>query len=394
MKKAVPFNLAWVAPQTELHVRASLASGQTAGDGVFTKRCHRWLEDHYGCERAFLTPSCTAALELAALLLQLQPGDEVLVPSFTFVSTASAFALFGAKIVFADVARDTLTIDVEQLASLITPRTRAIVIVHYAGITPDPAPLIALCHARNVTLIEDNAHALGSSFNGHKLGTFGQMATLSFHESKNFSCGEGGALLVNDPVLAQRAEILREKGTNRSAHLRREIAKYHWVDLGSSYLASDITAAVLLAQLESYAWVQERRLALWNNYFQALQDWAAELQVQLPTVPEKCAHSAHLFYMVFPTHALREQAICWMKQHGVEAYFHYLPLHSSPQGARCSSMPVSSCPVTNDVSSRLMRLPLYPGLSDEDQKYVVDRLTSFLAPGRKVQPEKALLHQS
>ena len=369
----IPFSRAWSAPHELDYLREALAGGQTAGDAVFTQRCHRWLEQHIGCQRAFLTPSCTAALEMAALLLRIQPGDEVIVPSFTFVSTASAFALFGARLIFADITPDTLTLDMAQVESLITPRTKAVIFVAYAGITPDPAPMVALCRERGVAFVEDAAHALMAKFNGRPVGSFGCMATLSFHESKNFSCGEGGALLVNDPSLTARAEILREKGTNRAAHLRREIAKYSWVDLGSSYLSSDLCAAALLAQLEDAEAIQSRRLQLWNQYHAGLSAWAANQGIALPTVPEGCEHPGHLFYIIFKTNAQREAAIAWLDQAGIKAYFHYLPLHLSDAGSRLGSA-VLGCPVTESVSERLLRLPLYPSLTEDQQSRIIERL--------------------
>lgn len=372
----VPFSRAWSAPHELDYLRESLASGQTAGDSVFTKRCHHWLEAHFAGAKAFLTPSCTAALEMCALLLRLQPGDEVIVPSFTFVTSASAFALFGATIIFADVRPDTLTLDVSQLPRLVSARTRAIVMVHYAGISDDPMPLVEFCAARNLMLIEDNAHALGGSFNGRKLGTYGALATLSFHESKNFSCGEGGALLVNDPALKARAEILREKGTNRSAHLRKEIGKYSWVDLGSSYLASDLSAAALLAQLEDFETIQSRRKERWLAYIEGLEVWAQANEVQLPTVPIGCEHASHLFHLLFKSNGEREAAIRWMREADIGAYFHYLPLHLSPQGQERGAAPLG-CPETESASERLLRLPLYPSLTKQQQDKVIGRLTAF-----------------
>ena len=372
----IPFNRAWSTPREIDYLRESLATGETAGDSIFTRRCRDWLEQHYGCARAFLTPSCTAALEMCALLLRIQPGDEVIVPSFTFVSTASAFALFGARLVFADVREETLSLDVDQVAGLITPRTKAVVVVHYAGIADDPSPLVELCRQKNVPLVEDNAHALGASFRDRKLGTFGALAALSFHESKNFSCGEGGALLVNDPSFTARAEILREKGTNRSAHLRREIAKYSWVDLGSSYLASDLCAAALLAQLEDFATIQGRRRALYDGYLAGLAAWAAASGVRLPHIPAGCDHANHLFHLIFPSNEAREGAIRWLKDGGISAYFHYLPLHLSPAGRQIGAAPLG-CPVTERVSDCLLRLPLYPALTSEQQQRIIQRLVAF-----------------
>jgi dTDP-4-amino-4,6-dideoxygalactose transaminase len=372
----VTFNKAWSAKSELDYLRESLATGQTAGDSAFTKRSSAWLSAHLGGARTFLTPSCTSALEMCALLAEIKPSDEVIVPSFTFVTSASAFALFGARIVFADVRSDTLTLDEEQVRQLITPRTRAVVTVHYAGIAPDPAPLAALCAELGIVLIEDAAHALGASFGGRPLGTFGTLATFSFHESKNFSCGEGGALAVNDPALANRAEILREKGTNRSALLRKEVGKYTWMDVGSSYLASDLTAAALLAQLEEFEIIQDRRHSLWSRYQEQLASWADAHQIRQPIIPAGCHHAAHLYYLVFPTGEQRDAAIQWLRTRDIEAYFHYLPLHLSPAGQRVGSAPLGA-PVSDDISQRLVRLPLYPALGDPQQERVIESLTSF-----------------
>lgn len=372
----IPFNKSWCAPGELRLIRDALYSGQTAGDGPFTRRCHEWLGERFPGSRPFLTPSCTAALEMCALLLEIRPGDEVIVPSYTFVTTASAFALFGARIIFADISPETLCLDPAQLPGLVTPRTRAVVTVHYAGISHDPQPLADWCESHGLPLVEDNAHALGASFRGRPLGTWGRLGTLSFHESKNCSCGEGGALLVNDPSLVARAEILREKGTNRSAHLRREIAKYSWVDLGSSYLASDLSAAALLGQFEDFSNIQSRRHALYSRYQEMLGGWAAEQGVALPMIPEGCDHAAHLFHLVFPDQADREDAIAWMKEAGIDTYFHYLPLHLSPEGRRCGQAPLG-CPVTESIAGRLLRLPLYPGLGRRQQDHVIRRLRQW-----------------
>jgi dTDP-4-amino-4,6-dideoxygalactose transaminase len=372
----IPFNKAWSAKSELTYLSESLASGQTAGDSTFTKRTSAWLSAHLGGPRTFLTPSCTSALEMCALLADIKPGDEVIVPSFTFVTSASAFALFGARIIFADIRPDTLTLDEEQVRQLITPRSRAVVTVHYAGIAPDPAPLAALCAELGVMLIEDAAHALGASFDGKPLGTFGSLSTFSFHESKNFSCGEGGALVVNDPSLANRAEILREKGTNRSALLRKEVGKYTWVDVGSSYLASDLTAAALLSQLEEFEVIQNRRHSLWARYQEQLASWASKYEVRQPIVPPGCHHAAHLYYLVFPLAEQRDAAIQWLRSREIEAYFHYLPLHLSPAGQRVGSLPLGA-PHSVSISQRLIRLPLYPGLEDSQQERVIESLLAF-----------------
>ena len=374
----LPFNRAWSAPNQLTYLQESLTSGQTAGDGLFTKRSSKWLSDHLQGPKVLLTPSCTAALEMCALLLNLLPDDEVIVPSYTFVTSASAFALFGARLVFADIRPDTLTLDPDQVRRLISPRTRAVVTVHYAGIAHDPTTLVDLCAEHQVTLIEDAAHALGASFKGRPLGTFGSLSTYSFHESKNFSSGEGGALAINDASPCGRAEILREKGTNRSALLRKEVGKYTWVDVGSSYLASDLTAAALLAQFDDYSTIQNRRHAIWNRYQTELADWTASRSIRQPFVPEGCQHSAHLYYLVFPDRTRRDGAIEWLRTHQVEAYFHYLPLHLSPAGQRVGDAPLGA-PVSESISERLFRLPLYPSLTDDQQDNVIQALKSLPA---------------
>ena len=376
----VPFNR---AHRTGLELRflsECLDTGQTAGDSTFTRKVHGWLEARLNCKRALMTPSCTDALEMTALLLRLQPGDEVILPSFTFVSTANAYAIFGAKLVFADVNPETLTLDIEEVRRLITPRTRAIVLVHYAGITRDLDALAQLATESGIELIEDNAHGLLGTWKGRSLGTWGRAGTQSFHESKNFSSGEGGALILNDEEWARRAEILREKGTNRSSFLRGEVAKYTWVDVGSSYLASDLCAAALLAQLECAERIQGRRREIWDRYQAQLAGWAPANGVKQPTVPAECGQSYHLYYIVFPSAEARVRAIKFLREHDIEAYFHYLPLHLSDRGKEFATLgtgEVGACPVTERVSATLLRLPLYVDLSDEQQAYVIHTLSEF-----------------
>lgn len=372
----IPFCRPHQAPGELENIRQALASGDLAGDARFTRLCHAWLEKFLGCERALLTTSCTAALEMCALLLEVSPGDEVIVPSFTFVSSANAFALFGAKIIFADVRPDTLTLDWDIVEPLLSSRTKAVVMVHYAGITHEPDVLAAKLAERGVTLIEDNAHGLFGYWNGRPLGSFAPLATQSFHESKNFSCGEGGALVVNDPGFRARAEILREKGTNRSAFFRREVAKYSWVDVGSSYLASDVLAALLLAQFEDAGTIQNLRKDRWIRYTSSLEQWADCLGVQLPHVPAASQPSFHLFHLIFPEPAMREAAIRWFREDGIETYFHYLPLHLSPMGLRHGGF-AGQCPVSEKAGTCLLRLPLHPGLAREDQERIITRLLAF-----------------
>lgn len=372
----IPFNMPAVVG-TELHyVAQALQSGHLAGDGCFTTRCQRLLEASLGVPKVRLTTSCTAALEMAALLLEIAPGDEVILPSFTFVSTANAFILRGATPRFIDVRPDTLNMDEALLESLITPRTKAIVPVHYAGVGCEMEAIGAIATNAGVPIVEDNAHGLYGYYQGRPLGTFGALATQSFHETKNFSCGEGGALLVNDMRLATRAEIIREKGTNRSQFFRGEVDKYTWVDAGSSYLPSEILAAVLFAQLEARQALQARRQQLWTRYAEGLAHWSDRNGAQLPTVPAHCESSYHLFYLLLPSLEVRERFIAHLKSLGVAAVFHYQPLHLSPMGRKLGGEP-GSCPVTESICDRLVRLPLYPGLTDQSQERVIDAVHAF-----------------
>jgi dTDP-4-amino-4,6-dideoxygalactose transaminase len=347
-----------------------------SGDGEFTHRCHKLLEETLGIPKALLTTSCTHALEMTALLLNLGPGDEVIVPSFTFVSTVNAFILRGAKPVFIDIRPDTLNVDERLLERLITPRTRAIYLVHYAGVACEMDSIMEIAGRHGVPVIEDNAHGLFAKYRGRYLGTFGCMATQSFHETKNFSCGEGGALLLNDPAYFDRAEILREKGTNRSLFYRGMVAKYTWVDVGSSFLPSEILAAVLWAQFEVREAIQERRRRIWQRYREALADWAEENGIGLPVVPDHCEQPYHMFYLILPTLEIRQAMIDHLKQRGILAVFHYLPLHLSDMGQRYGGRP-GDCRVTERVSDQLLRLPLFSDLTESDQELVIEGVRSF-----------------
>ena len=315
---------------------------------------------------------------MAALLLNIQPGDEVIVPSFTFVSTVNAFALRGARPVFVDVRPDTLNLDEALVERLVTPKTRAIIAVHYAGVGCEMDPVCAIGDRHGVPVIEDNAHGLLGRYRGKYLGTLGTMSTLSFHETKNFTCGEGGALVLNDPRLIDRAEIIREKGTNRSRFFRGQVDKYTWVDLGSSYLPSDILAAILYAQLEAREQVQSARQRIWRFYQTHLKQWADEQGVRLPMVPEACEHPAHLFYLLLPNLDARQAFIAHLSASNIMSVFHYLPLHLSEMGRRFGGRP-GDCPVTESVSDRLVRLPFYNTLSETDQTFIVDAIRSFRA---------------
>ena len=374
----IPFNRACFEGNELAYIREAIERGHISGDGLFTERCAAFLEDALGVHRALLTTSCTHALEMAALLLDLDPGDEVIVPSFTFVSTANAFALRGARLVFADIRPDTLNLDEEGLPSLLTPRTKAIVPVHYAGIGCEMETIMGLAARYGATVVEDNAHGLFAAYKGKYLGTFGGLATLSFHETKNFTCGEGGALLINDPVLVERAEIIREKGTDRSRFFRGEVDKYTWVDIGSSYVLSDVLAAFLFAQFEGRSRILARRKLIWETYAARLTDWARDLGVRLPTVPGHCQSSHHLFHLIMPAPDTRDALIAHLRARRILSVFHYLPLHRSPMGRRCGGEQ-AACPVTEEVSARLVRLPLYNELSTSDQDRVIEAVLAFRA---------------
>jgi dTDP-4-amino-4,6-dideoxygalactose transaminase len=367
----VIFNRAAVTGREIEYVTRAITDGPIHGDGPFTRGCHEWLERLTGSPRALLTTSCTHALEMAALLLDLQPGDEVIVPPFTFVSTVNAIVLRGARPVFVDVRPDTLNIDETKIEAAITPYTRAIVLVHYAGVACEMDAIMALASRHGLGVVEDNAHGLFGRYKGRQLGTFGTFATLSFHDTKNISCGEGGALMINDPRHVDRAEIVREKGTNRTRFYRGQVDKYTWCDIGSSYLPSDILAAYLLAQLESHAEIQARRHAIWSRYAEALAPWAAQSGARLPVVPDGCEHPAHIFYLLLPSLQARAALLAHLRTRLVLAVFHYQPLHLSDMGRRFGGRE-GQHPVTEDVSDRLVRLPIFFQLTDDEQARVID----------------------
>jgi dTDP-4-amino-4,6-dideoxygalactose transaminase len=372
----IPFNRPAVVGEEFRYMREAMAAGRISGDGQFTRRCHALLEEELGAARVLLTTSCTHALEMSALLLDLAPGDEVVIPSFTFVSTVNAFALRGARPVFADIRPDTLNLDESQLARLVGPRTRAIVPVHYAGVGCEMEAILAVAGRHGIAVVEDNAHGLFGKRGGRKLGTFGCMSTLSFHETKNITCGEGGALVVNDSRYVERAEIVREKGTNRSQFFRGMVDKYTWVDLGSSYLPSDILAAFLLAQLEARERVQAARRRLWERYDRELAAWAAANGARLPVVPPGCEQPYHLFYLLLPSLAARQALIAHLRSHGILAVFHYVPLHLSDYGRKVAASR-HDCPVATAVADRLVRLPLFYDLSAGEQSRVIEAVQSF-----------------
>lgn len=373
----IPFNKPYMTGKELWYIAQAINLGQVSGDGPFTKKCHAFFEEALGAPKTLLTTSCTHALEMAAILLDIKSGDEVIVPSFTFVSTVNAFVLRGAQPVFCDIRPDTLNLNETLLERLITPRTRAIVPVHYAGVGCKMDTIMAIAEKHGVAVVEDNAHGLFAKYKGKYLGTFGCMATQSFHETKNFHCGEGGALLINDPALIDRAEIIREKGTNRSRFFRGQVDKYSWVDIGSSFLPSDILAAFLYAQLEEREDIQARRRRIWEYYMQNLQQWAARHDIRLPTVPSCCEQSYHMFYIILPNLELRQKLIAFLKEKGILSVFHYLPLHLSDMGVRFGGKS-SDCPVTEDMSDRLLRLPFYNEMGEDLQERVVAAIHEFV----------------
>jgi dTDP-4-amino-4,6-dideoxygalactose transaminase len=372
----IPFNKPAYIPESEAYVSEALKSGHLSGDGPFTKRCHALIQQITGAPKALLTTNCTHALEMAAILLDLKRGDEVIVPSFTFVSTVNAFVLRGAKPVFIDIRPDTLNFDEMQLEALITPRTKAIFVVHYAGVGCEMDVINAIAQKHNLPVVEDNAHGLFGKYNGKNLGTFGALATQSFHETKNVSSGEGGALLINNSIYDERAEIIREKGTNRSRFFRGQVDKYTWVDIGSSYLPSELVAALLCAQLEAAAKIQAKRKAICTTYRQKLAAWAEKLGARMPFVPDYCEEPSHMFYLLMPNLEIRTRFIQWMKSQNVLCVFHYLPLHLSDMGLTFGGKP-GDCPVTENISDRLVRLPLYYDLSDSELAYVTKTIHAF-----------------
>ncbi len=369
----IPFNRPALVGREMEYVQQAIAEGHISGGGNFTSKCQNLIRDSLNAEDVILTTSGTHALEISALLLDITPGDEVIMPSFTFVSTANAFALRGARIVFADIRPDTLNIDEQQIPSLLSERTKAVVPVHYGGVACEMDVIDEICSSRGITVIEDNAHGLFATYKGRYLGTIGKMAALSFHETKNVTCGEGGALIINDSKLIPRARIIRDKGTDRSRFLRGEVDRYTWVSLGSSYQPSDMLAAYLLAQLEKRSEINEKRLRLWNRYMNSLGSWAAENSVKLPTVPDGCMHSSHVFYLLMPDQISRDAMIEKLRKKGILAVFHYQPLHLS--GMVEDSF---ECPVTESIASRLVRLPLYFGLEETEQDSVIREVRNLL----------------
>ena len=373
---SVDFNKPSIVGNELAYIKDAYDRCHVSGDGYYTKESQSLIEALLSVPKVLLTTSCTHALELTALLLDLAPGDEVIIPSFTFVSTVNAFALFGAKPVFIDIRPDTLNLDENLLEGLITEKTRAVVPVHYAGVGCEMDRIIELAGKHSLDIVEDNAHGLFGKYKQRYLGTFGCLATQSFHETKNISCGEGGALLINNQDLIERAEILREKGTNRSRFFRGQIDKYTWVDVGSSYLPSDILAAILYAQLEIRDDIQAKRKISWDYYYAGLQDWASVSGTRLPIIPTYCEQTYHMFYMLLPDLETRQALMVYLKNKGIHSVFHYQPLHLSGMGQKFGGKK-GDCPITEDVSDRLLRLPLYYGLTLEEQDYVIKTIQSF-----------------
>lgn len=371
---SVPFNKPYIAGREIEYITQAFAAGHLSGNGQFTKKVHAWLEAYTGSQKALLTHSCTAALEMAAILSRVEPGDEVIMPSYTFVSTANAFVLRGAVPVFVDIRADTLNLDETLIEDAITDRTKAIVVVHYAGVACEMDTILDIARRHKLMVIEDDAQGIMASYKGQPLGSFGALAALSFHETKNVISGEGGALLVNDPDLVERAEIIWEKGTNRGKFFRGEVDKYTWVDVGSSYLPSEINAAFLWAQLESIAGIIRDRLALWQRYHDAFAPLEAAGALRRPIVPAECVHNGHIYYVLLPDLASRTAALADLKGAGIGSVFHYVPLHSSEPG-RTLCRAQGDLPVTDDLSDRLIRMPLWVGMPDE----TIDRAVAIVA---------------
>lgn len=365
----ISFNRPTVTGNELQYIQEALNNFHVSGDGIFSRRCSAWLERTVGTTRALLTHSCTAALEMAALLCDLGPGDEVIMPSFTFVSTANAVVLRGAVPVFVDIRQDTLNIDECCIEAAITPRTKAIFVVHYAGVACEMDTVMEIARRHSLFVIEDAAQALRASYKGRPLGSVGDFAAVSFHETKNFISGEGGALLINDPAYVERAEVLREKGTNRGSFLRGEVDKYTWTDIGSSFLPSDIIAAFLWAQFEHAEGLHTRRRMLWDRYDEGFRSLEAEGLVRRPIIPEDCDHNAHLYYLLLPNSNVRDGLMARLRERGIHAPFHYVPLHSAPAGLKFGRTH-GSLQVTEDLSSRLLRMPLWHAMTNEPEQVI------------------------
>lgn len=376
MQKSIPFNKPFIIGKELFYIAQAVLSGHLSGDGVFTKKCHKLMEQKYGAKKVLLTNSCTSALEMTAILANIQPGDEVILPSYTFVSTANAFALRGAILKFIDINKDTLNMDELLIEEAISKKTKAIVPVHYAGVSCNMDPIMDIANLNNIIVIEDAAQAMSSKYKGRYLGTIGHLGSYSFHETKNITSGEGGALIINDNLFVDRAEVIREKGTNRSLFLKGMVDKYTWVDLGSSYLPSELVAAFLFAQLEEAEKINKKRLTIWANYYNGLKPLEGAERLQLPTIPDYCEHNAHMFYIILPTLQIRDQLIQYLRKNGICSVFHYVPLHSSPMGMKLSIDPFF-LPITDNMSGRLLRLPCFFELNNKEQEKVIEVIFSF-----------------
>ncbi len=372
----INFNQPYIAPNQEKYIKEALENYHISGDGPFTKKCNLFLEEYFNVKKALITTSCTHALEMSAILLNLEEGDEVIVPSFTFVSTPNSFILRGAKPVFIDIRPDTLNMDENKLEELITDNTKAIYIVHYAGVGCEMDQILKIAQKYGLAVVEDNAHGLFGKYKGKYLGTFGKFATQSFHETKNISCGEGGALLINDSSYIERSEIIREKGTNRSRFFRGQVDKYSWVDVGSSFLPSDILAAILLSHLEESQIIQRKRKEIWDTYDNVLKEWAQNNKVIQPFIPDYCIQSYHMYYLLLPDLDTRQAFIQHLQSKGVHSVFHYVPLHTSEMGKKYGYIE-GSLPVTEAISNRLVRLPMYFDLTHKNLEVINQAVIDF-----------------
>jgi len=373
----IPFNKPYTTGKELIYIEHALTSRQLAGGGAFTRKCTAWLEKTVGCRKALLTHSCTAALEMAAILADIKPGDEIIMPSYTFVSTANAFVLRGGVPVFVDIREDTLNLDESKIEEAITPRTRAIVPVHYAGVACEMDTIMAIAAKHNLLVIEDAAQGVKSRYKERPLGSIGHMAAFSFHETKNIVSGEGGALLVNDPQFIERAEYILEKGTNRSRFYRGEVDKYTWVDIGSSFLTSEIVAACLFAQLESEDAITQRRIDIWSHYHRSFVALEKSGKARRPIIPQECRHNAHMYYLLLADLEKRTQFIAHLKSQGIQTVFHYVPLDTSPMGQKVART-AGDLTVTHTLCDRLVRLPLWPGL-EEHLAEVIEKIIQALS---------------
>ena len=377
MSAKIPFNKPFIAGRELYYIAQAVTFGNLAGDGAFTQKCCRLLEQRFRIPQVLLTPSCTAALEMAAMLCDLGPDDEVILPTYTFVSTANAIVRLGARPVFVDSRPDTLNIDDALIEEAITPKTKAIIVVHYAGVGCEMDRILTIARQYGLKVIEDAAQGVNAFYNGNALGSLGDMGTYSFHETKNFSCGEGGALCINDPALVERAEIIRDKGTNRRQFFRGQVDKYTWVDIGSSYVPSEITSAYLFGQLEQMDEITQRRRQIYQFYRLHLKHLEAEGLLRLPRIPEDCESNFHLFFVLLPKAATRDALMAHLKSQGILAVFHYIPLHGSPMGLKFGYRE-GDLPVAEDLAARLLRLPLFHDLTEDEQRRIVDCIAEFL----------------